>query len=61
MKFLILVLLFASLMTSSHSSLLKVGESWEEDIEILVDLARYSFKGYMSKFHFTEEYPVHDK
>ena len=61
MKFIVLALLIVSMMTSSHASILQVGSNWEEDVEILIDLGRYTFKGFMSKFHFVEEYPVHDK
>mmetsp|Transcript_4945 Transcript_4945/g.5827 ORF Transcript_4945/g.5827 Transcript_4945/m.5827 type:complete len:107 (-) Transcript_4945:277-597(-) len=61
MKLLLIVLLMTTLFASSRSSLLKVGEDWEEDVEILIDLFKHTYKGYMSKFHYTQEYPLHEK
>ena len=61
MKFIVFAILLVSLVSSSHSTLLTSDKSWEEDVEIIIDLLRYSYKGFMSKFHFVEEYPLHDK
>ena len=56
--FLALLILFTS---SVHSEVLDPYGDWDKDIEEIVDLLRYTFKGFMSKFHNIEEYPLHDR
>ena len=51
---LLLVLLLVTFSFATQYNALKAGESWEEDIEILVDLGRHTWGGYMAELFYKE-------
>ena len=61
MKVIALAILLLTILSPALAGPLKVGDNWEEDIGVLVSLARATWEGYMAQFHYEKTYDLPEK